>query len=382
MYKHITLALFLVSTISTIINAQASLTSKTTQQIDQIFAEADIHTPGYMIGVVKEGQFLYQKGYGAAHLEHQIPITKTTAFNIASLSKQFTAAAIALLILDEKLTLEDPVQQYIPKLPYGEAMKIKHLVYMTSGINDYYYNERLNGTDWSSLNFFNIDTAIHTALANTELMYAPGTRWSYSNINYMLMTKVVEQVSGMAFAKFLKERLLMPLEMHNTLVNDDIFQIIPNRALGYNFRDEENTGWLKEYGYLSRDGEGFLQINRNAPHYGGSGMYTTMEDLKKWIDNFESQQFGGKAFYDLMHQTMKFEHDKANDAFGLVHGDWNGHPIVWYEGGDWGYSAYQLRFPKDKLTVLVFSNLGTGNARQVANQIMDILVDSGEVTLN
>ncbi|MEM9836717.1 MAG: serine hydrolase [Bacteroidota bacterium] len=359
-----------------------TIPAATAQKIDALFSHVTETSPGYMVGVIKDTDFLFQKGYGAANLEYGIPISATSAFNVASLSKQFTAACVALLILDGKVSLDDPIKKYLPQFPkYKQEIRLKHLIYMTSGINDYYYNDRENNLDWSSLQFFNIDDAIAASLGNKSLMYAPGTQWSYSNINYMLLTKVVEKVSGMSFADFATQKLFQPLGMEQTLVNDDIFQVIPNRVVGYNHRDEENTGWLLESGYLNDAGEGFLQINRNSPHYGGSGVYTSLEDLKKWIANFHTKAFGGNAFYELMHQTMAFEHDKTNDAFGLAFGDFNGHEIVWYEGGDWGVSSYQMRFPKTGLTVICLSNLGTGNARQQVNRIMDILVADGAVEL-
>ena len=335
-----------------------------------------------MLGIFKAGDHLFKKGYGLANLEHTIPIHSGTVFNVASLSKQFTAACIALLILDKQLDLEDSVRQYLPFLPdYMNDIQLKHLIYMTSGINDYYYNERPNGNDWSSLHFFDIDTAIVASMSDGALMYPPGTQWSYSNINYMLMAKIVEKISGKSFADFARDRIFTPLGMDHTRFNDDIFEVIPNRASAYNFRDEENTGWLKEGGYLKAEKEGLLQINRNSPHYGGSGLFTSMDDLKKWLDNFETKSFGGTAFYDLMHSTMQFKHDKANDAFGLVWGDFNGHDMVWYEGGDWGVSSYMMRFPKNQLSIVCLSNLGTGKTREKVQQLMDILLADGVLQL-
>ncbi len=345
-------------------------------QIDTVFTNVNKYSPGYAIAVIKDDDFLFTKGYGLANLEHQIPINSRTNFNIASLSKQFTAASIALLILDKKLNLEDNVSEYLQDFPFvKDSVKIKHLIYMTSGINDYYYNERENGTDWSSLQYFNIDTAIVASYGSNELMYKPGSQWSYSNINYMLLTKIVEVVSNRSFSDFVKERIFIPLEMNNSFVNDDIFQIIPNRALGYNYRDEENTNWLIESNYIKKAGEGFLQIHRNSPHYGGSGIYTTLEDFKKWISNFYSKEFGGQQFYDLMHQTMKFEHEKSNDAFGLVVDKYEGKEIVWYEGGDWGYSAFMIRFVESNTAIVCFSNLGTGYAKSKVWGVYDILKD-------
>ncbi|MEM9884246.1 MAG: serine hydrolase domain-containing protein [Bacteroidota bacterium] len=361
---------------------QSQISAATEKKIDALFEQVNTSTPGYMIGIVQDTSSLFQKGYGLANLDYQIPISADAAFNIASLSKQFTAACIALLVLENKVSLEDNIRKYLPDFPkYKHPVQIKHLIYMTSGINDYYYNERVNKQDWSSLQFFNVDMAIEASLSNKKLMYKPGTQWSYSNINYMLLTKVVEKISGKSFSSFIKTHLFEPLGMNNTLVNDDIFQVIPKRVMGYNHRDEENTNWLLESNYLQERGEGFLQIHRNSPHYGGSGVYTTMNDLKKWVSNFKTKAFGNQEFYDLMHQTMKFEHDKTNDAFGLVFGDFNGHEIIWYEGGDWGFSSYMMRFPKNELTIVCLSNLGTGNARKYANQIMDILMEDEVVEL-
>jgi len=363
--------------------AQDNLPKSSLQKIDEIFAAFDSTTPGYAIGVLKDSSWLVNKGYGSANLEYRIPITSQSVFNIASLSKQFTAACIAQLILQGKLSLEDKVNKYLSGFPdYAAEVQIKHLIYMSSGIKEYYQCPRANGTDWSSLNFFNIDTAIIASLSQPALEYAPGTKWSYSNINYMLLTKVVEKVSGLPFSTYAEEHLFKPLGMNSTLVNDDIFQVIPNRVAGYNKRTEEANQERIEYGYLRVPEEGYFQINRNSPHFGGSGVYTSLEDMKKWMTNFQTRTLGGDLFYDLMHKTMKLEHDKSNDAFGLVFGDFNGHEIVWYEGGDWGFSSYFMRFPKDQLTVICFSNIGTGNARSFANRVLDILIEDQVVELH
>lgn len=346
--------------------------------IDTVFQNTDTSAPGYMISVIKKDQFLFQKGYGLANLEHNIEIDENTCFNIASLSKQITAASIALLTLDDKLDFDDFVSDYIKDFAFSkDSIKVKHLIYMTSGINDYSYNARQNTTDWSSLNYFNIDTAIHASYSSQELMYEPGSQWSYSNVNYMLMTKIVEEVSGMKFSDFVEKRIFTPLDMKNSLVNDDIFEVIPNRAMGYNYRTEEETNWMIESGYLRDQGDGLLQIHRNSPHYGGSGVFTTMNDWKKWIANFSSKTLGDQEFYDLMHTTMKFDHDKSNDALGLVIDEYEGKEIVWYEGGDWGFSSFMIIFPESETSIVCFSNIGTGNARSKVWAVYDILFDQG-----
>ncbi|MEL7162712.1 MAG: serine hydrolase, partial [Bacteroidota bacterium] len=140
------------------VKAQKEIPSSTLARIDALFKNVNATTPGYMVGILEDTTFILEKGYGLANLEYEVPISKNSAFNVASLSKQFTGACIALLILEGKVSLEDQITKYVPKFPkYGQKIKIKHLIYMTSGINDYYYNPRDNGTDWNSLNFFNTD---------------------------------------------------------------------------------------------------------------------------------------------------------------------------------------------------------------------------------
>lgn len=157
---------------------------------------------------------MYKTGYGAANLDYFIPIDNNTAFDIASVSKQFTAACIALLIIDGKLNLNTPVQNYIPALSkYQDTIRIKHLLYNTSGLTDYFKLPRINKTSWLDFHYFDTEEAIKTSLRQDTLAFTPGDKWDYSNVNFMLLTKVVEKISGKSFPSFIKERLFIPLEM-------------------------------------------------------------------------------------------------------------------------------------------------------------------------
>ena len=359
---------------------QVTIPKEVEDRIDRLFSEIPKEGPGYMIGVLKVQQVLFQKAYGLANVEHQIPISAQTVFNVASLSKQFTAAAVALLILDEKLSLEDPVHQHIPEFPKAyHAIQVKHLMYMCSGLQEYYACERSNGTDWSSVNFFSIDTAIIANFQYGKLNYEPGTRWSYSNINFMLLARIVENISGQRFSEFVQERIFEPLGMHSTLINDNIFQPIPHRADGYLVPEQSNSAsYFQEKGVIPTSAVPLLQVRRNSPHYGGSGLYTSFADLAKWDANWYTHQLAGPAFYALMHQRMPFDHSKTNDAFGLVFGDFNGEQIIWYDGQTLGFRAYMMRFPEHQLTVICLSNLETGPPpRTRTDKLLDILLDYG-----
>jgi len=345
-------------------------------KIDAIFQKFNnLNSPGYAIGIVKGTKVIYTKGYGSANLDYNIPITANSGFDIASVSKQFTAACIALLIMDGKLTLDDPICRFIPELSkYKDTIRIKHLIYNTSGITDYFKLPRPDGHTWITFNYFDIDYCIKTSLTPDTLAFKPGDKWDYCNVNFMLLTKIVEKVSGMAFADFAKKRLFEPLGMMNTLVNDDVTEIIKNRVTPYNPRNKEYVeAYGKEGIKISSNGK-WIQHTRNSPHYGGSGVVTTVNDLLLWSENFFTRKFGGDAFYNLMHKTLKFKHDRDNQAFGLYFGQYENRTYVAWDGGDFGVSAQLMRFPDQKTAIVVLSNLGTGEAYKKANDIADVLI--------
>ena len=355
------------------------LSPKIKKQIDKLFkAHDNTETPGYALGIALNGKPIYSKGYGAANLDYNIPITSETAFSLASVSKQFTGACIALLIVEGKLSLEDPVTKYIPELKkYPQEIKVKHLVYNSSGLIDYYNFDRPGGKSWVTFNHFDIDECIATSIASDTLAFDPGTQWNYSNINFMLLTKIVEKVSTMPFRDFAKTQLFDPLGMEQTCINDDHTQVIKNRATPYNVRNAENVEAYNEAGFkLNPEGD-YIQHHRNAPHYGGSGVISTVEDLLKWVGNMHTKKFGGQTLYDQIHLTPEFEHGRNNQAMGLYFGDFNGRKMIAWDGGDYGISAQIARFPEQGLAIIVLSNLGTGAAYQKVNQIGDILSDAG-----
>lgn len=350
-------------------------------QIDSLFHQFDrLDSPGYAIGISKGGQTVYKRSYGAANLDYNIPIATNSAFSIASVSKQFTAACIALLILEEKLSLETPVAEFIPELgKYPDTIRIKHLIYNTSGIIDCYKLDRESGTSWVTFNYFDIKECISTSLAEEKLQFTPGEKWDYCNVNFMLLTKVVEQVSGQSFSSFIWNRLFEPLGMTNTLVNDDMTQVIKNRVTPYSPR---STLYLEAYaaeGFELKEEGNYIKHHRNAPHYGGSGVVSTIDDLLKWTSSLETQQFGGAPFYDLMHTTLRFEHERDNQAFGLYFSRYQDRRTVAWEGGDYGISTQILRFPDEQVSIIVLSNLDSGNAPEKAKEIADVLIDHGVI---
>jgi len=339
------------------------------------------NSPGYAVALIKDNRFVFAKGYGLANLDDGIPITRMTSFHLASLSKQFTAAAIALLILDHKIALSDPVAKYLPEVSkYGNRLRIEHLVYMSSGLHEYTDEPRKNGAPWMTFYYFTRDEAIAAALKPDQLEFAPGTKWAYRNINYMLLTRIVEVVSHESFGTFMHGRVFVPLGMLHSQINDDSTEVIPHRATGYALRSDPRV--LEEFaqaGVVIKPGDGWARLVRVAPHFGGSGVFTTVDDLLLWDRNWYAGTLAGPQFTELMDKRMKFEHDKDNDALGLVWRSSYGHPMLDYSGGDTDTSTYMARLPEDHFTIICLSNMPLGDAEGKAHVVLDLLHGWGKL---
>lgn len=356
------------------------LRSETLSALDSLFAQPN-GAPGYAVGVIKDGRFVYRKGFGLANLDDEVPITPDTSFHLASISKQFTAAAIALLVLDHKISLTDAVSKYVPEAAkFGPNLRIEHLVYMTSGLPEYTDLSRNGGVPWMTFYYFTRDEAIAVVMKSGKLEFEPGTQWAYRNINYMLLTKIVEVVSQQSFAEFMQERIFRPLGMTHTEINDDSTEIIPHRAVGYAPRSDARVSKeLADVGVRIKPGDGWVRLVRVAPHFGGSGVFTSINDLLRWDQNWYSGALRGQEFIDLMNRRQKFQHDKENDAFGLVWRTRYDHPMLDYSGGDTDTSTYMARFPNQHVTVICLSNMPLGDAEGKAQKLMDTLHAAGKL---
>jgi CubicO group peptidase (beta-lactamase class C family) len=345
-------------------------------KIDAVFAAyASKDTPGYALGIIRDGEFVYARGYGQANLDDGVPITTETAFHLASVSKQFTAAAVALLVLDGKLSLSDPVVKYIPEAgKYGDELRVEDLVYMTSGLHEYTDLPRASGDPWMSYYYFTRDEAIRTSLAQPKLEFTPGSQWAYRNINYMLLTRIVEVVAHEPFAQFMRERIFGPLRMSHSEIDDDTTEVIPHRATGYAPRNNARVQKeLAAAGVAIRQSDGWVRLMRVSPHFGGSGVFTTLDDLLLWDRNWYSGQLAGQKFTALMNARKTFANGKDNDALGLVWREFYGHAALDYSGGDTDASTYMARFPEQRLTVICLSNMPLGDAEGHAKAVLDLL---------
>jgi CubicO group peptidase (beta-lactamase class C family) len=277
-----------------------------------------------------------------ANLEHSVPISASTVFDLGSTSKQFTAACIGLLVQQGKLSLDDDVRRFLPELrDYGTPITVRHLLHHTSGLRDYLELFLIAGRkteDWTTR-----AQALAMIARQKQLNFQPGERHLYSNSGYFLLAQIVERASGTSMAKFAEREIFAPLGMRDTHVHEDHTLLVPARATGYSPRE----------GGFGIDMSDFEQT-------GDGAVMTTVADLAKWDRNFTTQQVGGDQLQRFLH-----EHGRLNDGSelpycsGLVVDTFRGLERVSH-GGAWaGYRAQLIRFPKHGLSVMCLTNLGT-----------------------
>lgn len=336
-------------------------------RLDAIFEESDRpDTPGVAVAILKDGVIAHTAFYGMASLEHQVPISASTVFNIGSTSKQFTGLAIAMAIDDGELSLDDDYRAYLPEMPdYGPTIRIEDLLRHTSGIRDWPVPFVMSGRDnFSGLTQYRI---LEFAKNLRELNFEPGTRSSYSNTNYNLLAEIIERVYETDFDTWMRESIFKPLGMDHTYHRTRLGLVIENRAIGYNQNDEG-------------DYESWLNVGwGDVAAVGSSGIYTTVDDLARWALNFDEAKVGSRKALELMHTTRPLTDGRSNNyGFGLILRKHKGLDIVSHSGGAGGFTAELLRVPDEDLGVIILSNSGSLMPYDHALKVADLFLDAYE----
>lgn len=329
------------------------------ESIDRIFAQWDTPaSPGCSIAVSKQGTTIYERGYGMANLEYAAHNTPDTIFHVASISKQFTAAAVLLLSLDGRLSLDDPARRYVPRLPdFGPPITIRQLIHHTSGLRDQW--SMLNLAGWRySRDLITDEDVMGLVSRQRELNFPPGSRFDYSNTNYTVLAQIVREVSGKSLREFAAERLFVPLGMRDTHFRDDFAEIVPGIAYGY----EKKDGVLKT-GVTNFD------------TVGATSLLTTARDLLKWQHNFADGRVGGKALIEQMLELGTLSDGSRTDyAAGLFRGRHRGLATIHHGGWDAGYLSQLLRFPDQDVNIACLCNLFPMDPVGLAYQVADIVL--------
>jgi len=323
--------------------------------VDKVFAGwTGTGTPGCAVGVARGGKTILTRAYGMSNLEYDVPNTPATIFEGGSVSKQFTAAAVALLAIDGKLSLEDPIRKYFPELPrYGDSVTIRQMLNHTSGLRDWGVVAAAGGWPRGTRTYTHAHV-LDIIARQQSLNYTPGAEYLYSNSNYNLAAMLVERVSGMSFANFTRTRLFEPLGMAHTSWRDDYARIVKNRSTAYS--GVANMGWRQDMPF------------ENV--FGNSSLLTTVEDLLKWNESLTNATVGGTRFVNEMHTRGRLNNGRTiTYALGLVVDTYQGVPEINHTGATAGYRAYLARFPEQELSVALLCNSGGVNPGAIGHQV-------------
>jgi D-alanyl-D-alanine carboxypeptidase len=317
-------------------------------QIDDYIAAhmTRLHIPGASLAVVRDGGIIKAQGYGFANIELKAPATKDTVYEIGSNTKQFTAAAIMMLVEEGKVRLEDPIAKYFPEAPQTRrSITIRHPLTHTSGIQNH-----VAVPHW--LDVFRTNLAFETAPTRDELLkmffklplkFQPGESWAYDNTGYYLLGIVIEKASDKTYWQFLDERIFKPLGMKATRSTDPQ-PVVPNRASGCEWKNDhfENRPVLLP-----------------TIAFSAGSLLSTAEDMAKWDAALYTEKLLKKSSLDQM-WTATMTKDGAdapfNYGFGWFIDSYHGHHLVQHSGGTPGFSSVIYRFLNDKLTIIILTN--------------------------
>ena len=330
-------------------------------RVDEIFAEWSTDaSPGCAVGVTRHGETVLERAYGMADLEFGIPNDPGSIFEGGSVSKQFTSAAVVLLALDGRLSLDDDVRKWIPELPdYGHTITLHHLMTHTSGLRDWGSVASISGWGRGERSHDH-DDVLDILSRQSALNFEPGYQYSYSNSGYNLLAVVVTRASGMPFADFSRERIFEPLGMHDTQWRDDYRRIVPGRSTAYR-----------------RDADGW-EIDRPIEYvHGNGGILTTVRDLGVWNAALTDGRLGGDAFLEMMHRQGRLN-DGSRIAYagGLVVGELGGVRSVTHTGSTAGYRAFLGRYPEQGLSVAMLCNASNVSTGGTGNRIASAFLGS------
>lgn len=353
------LGLATAAAVATRLSAQTTLSDETVRRIDAVYAKvSDPSAPGCAVGVFQNGRIVLEKGYGSADIEYGVPITGKTPFIMGSVSKQFTAAAIALLVERGKLRLDDDVHRYVPELPdYGKPITIDELVHHTSGVRDFWALYEAAGVRLDD--GYTVGDILRLAARQHHLNFDPGAEYNYSNTGYVLLGVVVQRVTGQTLRQFADAEIFQPLGMTISHFHDDHNEPVRGRAIAY---------------APAPGGKWKIDVWNNDI-VGQGGLMTNVEDLQKWDENFYTGRVGGAGFLARQLQRGVLNDGKTLAyAFGLEIGQYRGLPIVEHSGSTGGYRTDITRFPAQHTTVATMCNFSTANSVGLAHAVADVVL--------
>lgn len=334
---------------------------------DQLMARWDGPVPGAAVRVWRDGRTLFSKAYGLADLTWQLPFETDTRTNIGSTSKQFTAFAVMLQAERGHLSLDDDVREHVPELPaFDDTVRVRHLLTHTSGLREFLNllvmtGRRLDRGDW-----IDREELIEIVRRQPALQNEPGAEWNYNNTAFGLAALIVERTSGRPFHEFMREEVFEPLGMTRTMVRPSPLHIVPGRSEGY-----------------TPGPDGYLEVGDLGGAVGAGGIYTTVEDLQTWVENYANPRLGTRAMIDeMMTSYVLPDGEETGYGYGLGVGEQGGLKRVQHGGADVAHRSMLVYYPEIGAGLTVQSNnaqFGSGVAFRLAEAFFaEIESEEGE----
>lgn len=329
--------------------------------IDGIFSTwTRANSPGGVVLVSHKKQIIFSKAYGLTNIPFQIPITNETVFNIGSLSKQFTAMGIVLLQLDGKLSFDDDIQKYLPEFPsFGKKITIRNLLHHTSGLRG---TELFGLVGWREGDAITNEDAYRYLTKQKSLNFEPGAEYMYSNSGYILLAKIIENITKQDFKSWMKEKIFQPLQLNATFIEEDYTKIVSKTANSY----------------TEIEPSVFINVENYDLTYGASNVYATSTDILKWSKNYyDAPKDWQKAFAILSTVDVLNSGEKNNYAFGIFVEDFFGNRRIQHTGAIAGFRAIMYCYPDEELEIIILTNYSISNQlTKNANQISQLFLQN------
>jgi D-aminopeptidase len=328
-------------------------------QLDALFAPFNRgDQPGLAVGVAHRGRPLYRRGYGLASVELPVALTPSTRLRVGSVTKHFCALAVMLLAEDGRLSIGDSIRRHLPELPdWAEPITLSHLMGHTSGmrcsIDALFF---LNGAAGRPVP---ADAQARILRQLRSVNFAAGTDFLYCNGGYTLLTELVERLADEPFGDFLRERILAPVGLHDSLLRADDDACLTNAATLHR----------------ARAGGGYDRSRSGVPHDGAGGLVSTVDDMLRWMAHLRQPRVGSASTWAAMREPLRLANGAATGyGLGLMRGAHRGLPVLHHSGAVVGGASQMIQVPDHELDIVILANSGSVDAVGLAEQVINVCI--------
>lgn len=339
-----------------------SVTSQNiTNDIDGLFSEwKNPNGPGGVVLVTQNNKTVFEKAYGLENISYKIPTSSETIFNIGSMSKQFTAMGIVLLQMEGKLSIDDDIKKFLPELNnFVKPITIRHLLHHTSGFRS--SPELFGLAGWRDGDAISNEDFYRYLAKQTSLNFEPGSEYMYSNSGYILLAKIIENVSKQNFKSWMKEKIFQPLQMNSTFIEENSSNVVSKVATSYS-EIEPSV---------------FNYVENNDLTYGASNVYSTCSDILKWSKNFNEALTKWKSAFEMLKTVDVLNSGQKNNyGFGVFVDDFFGNHRIQHTGAIAGFRSIMYSYPDENLEIIILSNFTFNQLSKTADQISQLFLQN------